>query len=147
MTRAELDAMPNPKLAYDRRGIHWTFDAPSYLSFLQALRQAPDSEVVVKAPTFDHALKDPTPDAVAIHPHHRIVLIEGLYAFMDVDVWRDAGRILDERWWVDIPVEDAQKRLVMRHVQTGVAKDMEEAIWRAEQNDMPSASSPLTIRR
>jgi hypothetical protein len=31
--RAELDIMPDPKLAHDRRGAHWTFNGPSYVNF------------------------------------------------------------------------------------------------------------------
>ncbi|KAK7019735.1 hypothetical protein VNI00_017975 [Paramarasmius palmivorus] len=82
--------------------------------------------------------KDPTPDAISIHPFHRIVIIEGLYTTLDVDSWGDAARLLDERWYLELSIEEAQKRLVKRHVVSGVAKDEEEAIWRAEQNDMPN---------
>lgn len=97
-----------------------------------------DSDAIITAPSFDHALKDPTPDAVSIHPHHRIVLIEGLYCFLSVDPWDKAGRLLDERWWIDVNEEEGRRRLVNRHVLSGVAKDMQEAIWRADENDMPS---------
>ena len=47
--------------------------------------------------------------------------------------------MLDERWFLKVDIDEAQRRLVKRHVLTGVTKDMDEAIWRAEQNDMPSA--------
>lgn len=140
LTRAQLDAMDNPKLAHDRRGAHWTFDGRSYVSFVQLLR-APVSEedtAVITAPSFDHALKDPTPDAVAVHRHHRIVVIEGLYTMLDVDVWRTAAEAMDERWWVDADWEVARARLVKRHVLTGVAKDIQEANWRADENDGPN---------
>ncbi|THG98081.1 hypothetical protein EW145_g7485 [Phellinidium pouzarii] len=140
LTRAQLDAFPDPKLAHDRRGAHWTFDGASYAAFIAALRSPVNesSDKVIRAPTFDHAVKDPEPDAVAILPHQRLIIIEGLYTFLSIDPWRAAGEMLDERWFIDIGVEDASKRLVKRHVITGVAKDVEEAIWRAEQNDMPS---------
>jgi pantothenate kinase len=46
--------------------------------------------------------------------------------------------LLDERWWVEVPEDDAKRRLVKRHVTSGVTKNMEEAIWRADENDMPS---------
>lgn len=139
LTRAQLDTMENPKLAHDRRGAHWTFDAQSYVSFVHLLR-APvcESTTVITAPSFDHALKDPTPDAVAVYPHHRIVVIEGLYTMLDVDVWRVAAEAMDERWWVDVDWEIARERLVKRHVLTGVAKDMQEANWRADENDGPN---------
>lgn len=140
LTRAQLDAFPDPKMAHDRRGIHWTFDGPGYVSFVKALRR-PFSHVsapVITAPSFDHALKDPSPDAVTIHPDHRIVVIEGLYTFLSIDPWAEAGKMLDERWFVALDIEEASRRLVKRHVATGVANDIKEAIWRAEENDMPS---------
>ena len=71
LTRAQLDAFPDPKLAHDRRGAHWTFDGDGYVAFVRALRRplhastfAPDLEVAAReqrvyAPSFDHAKKDP----------------------------------------------------------------------------------------
>jgi pantothenate kinase len=46
--------------------------------------------------------------------------------------------MLDERWFVDLPEDEARSRLVRRHVLTGVAKDLDEAYFRADDNDMPS---------
>ncbi|EIN08827.1 P-loop containing nucleoside triphosphate hydrolase protein [Punctularia strigosozonata HHB-11173 SS5] len=139
LTRAQLDAFPDPKLAHDRRGAHWTFDGTGYLAFVRSLRApiAPAAAPIL-APSFDHALKDPSPDSVVILPRHRIVVIEGLYTFMDVEPWAEAGRLLDERWWVAVGAEAARERLVKRHVVSGVAKDLEEAHWRARENDEPN---------
>lgn len=146
-TRAHLDVMPDPKLAHDRRGAHWTFDGEGYVAFVRSLREASPStaEQVITAPSFDHALKDPIPDAVSIYSHHRIIIIEGLYAFLSIDPWKDAGLLLDERWLVQTNIEEAKRRIVKRHVMTGVAKDTEEAKWRAEENDMPSTCNIYTL--
>lgn len=145
LSRAQLDAFPDPKIAHDRRGAHWTFDGTAYAEFISELRvpihRTPEglaSHLIIKAPSFDHALKDPSPGAVSILPHHRIVVIEGLYTFLSIDPWRTAGDSLDERWFIDVDFEIAKRRLVKRHVVTGVAKDMDEAIWRADNNDIPS---------
>lgn len=151
LTRAQLDKLPDPKLAHDRRGAHWTFDGESYVAFVRALRRPNTSAIcsdvqsggVIYAPSFSHAIKDPTPDAVPIYPHHRLVLIEGLYTFLGIPPWREAAELLDERWWIDIGEEEAEQRLVARHVQSGVAKDLEEAIWRSRENDAPSMHLPL----
>jgi len=138
LTRTQLDHFPDPKLAHDRRGIHWTFDGPGYLSFLRSLRVPSPDTTVLTAPSFDHALKDPSPNAVAIHPYHRIVIIEGLYTFLAMEPWDEAGRILDERWWVNCDEGEARRRLVKRHVVTGVAASWDEAERRADENDMPN---------
>jgi len=97
-----------------------------------------DVDNIVFAPTFDHAIKDPTPRAVAIYSHHRLILIEGLYTFLGIPPWRTAAEMLDERWFLDVDEAEAERRLVLRHVQTGVAKDLEEAIWRSRENDAPN---------
>ncbi|KAI0321460.1 P-loop containing nucleoside triphosphate hydrolase protein [Amylostereum chailletii] len=114
LTRVQLDAMPDPKLAHDRRGIHWTFDAHSYVSF------------------------DPTPHAVTITPNDRIVIIEGLYTFLSIAPWAEAGTLLDERWHIELDPDAAARRLVKRHVASGIAKDLTEAQWRSDENDAPN---------
>lgn len=138
LTRAQLDAFPDPKVAHDRRGAHWTFDGDAYVDFVKSLRQPLSGSSVITAPSFDHAMKDPTPHAVSIRSCDRIVVIEGLYTFLSIEPWRHAGELFDERWFVDISVEEATRRLVKRHVISGVAKDMDEATWRAGNNDMPN---------
>jgi pantothenate kinase len=79
---------------------------------MQRLRRPLTAETqVLTAPSFDHALKDPTPHAVAIEPHHRIVLVEGLYTFLSIEPWAEAGELLDERWWIDVPESEAEKSI------------------------------------
>ncbi|CDO70949.1 hypothetical protein BN946_scf184829.g58 [Trametes cinnabarina] len=142
LTRAQLDAFPNPKLAHDRRGAHWTFDGEGYVAFIRALREpiTASGEKIVYAPSFSHEKKDPIPEAIAVYPHHRLVIIEGLYTFLNIPPWSAAAELLDERWYIDIGEKEAERRLVMRHVRTGVAKNIEEALWRSRENDAPSKS-------
>lgn len=99
----------------------FTFDAASYVHFVTKLRQSPYSNVTpppqtsfLYAPTFDHALKDPVPNGLTILPSHRIVLIEGLYAFTNTPEWRPASETLDERWLVEVDISEATRRLVQR---------------------------------
>ena len=79
------------------------------------------------------------------HRRGRLVMIEGLYTFLAIPPWSAASELLDERWWIQIGEEEAERRLVERHVKTGVAKDMEEAVWRSRENDAPSKPM-LTLR-
>lgn len=134
LSRAQLDAMPDPALARARRGAHWTFDGASFVSFVQSLAAGEEA----RAPSFDHALKDPVADDVAVRAAHRLVLLEGLYVFLDVAPWAAAGALLRERWFVDVPEDEAARRLVRRHVQSGIAPDEESARRRAEENDLPN---------
>jgi pantothenate kinase len=77
-------------------------------------------------------------DGLNIERHHRIIILEGLYTFLSIPPWRTAAELLDERWFVEVDVPDARKRIVERHVKTGVAPSRELALERAELNDFPS---------
>lgn len=148
LTRAQLDSMPDPKLAHDRRGSHWTFDADNYVTFIRQLKKPvlPDAATTITAPSFDHAIKDPCPHAINVLPEHRIIVIEGLYTFLSLSPWVDAGKLLDERWLIELDSTVASNRLVKRHVKSGVAKDLEEAQWRAVENDTPSRSFHSSVQ-
>lgn len=139
LTRAQLDSLPDPKLAHDRRGSHWTFDGHGYVSFVRSLRKpvSPGTPAIT-APAFDHVVKDPTPHAVTVLPEHRIVIIEGLYTFLSVPPWAEAAGLLDERWFIELDPRAASNRIVKRHVVSGVAKDSEDACRRSAENDTPS---------
>ena len=133
LTRAQLAALPDPQLAKDRRGAHWTFDPEGYLEFMKNLRaplppsrsQLDSSVEPIIAPSFDHAVKDPDPTGVKIYPWHRIVIIEGLYCFLSIGAWREAGEMLDERWLATVDFEKATERIIDRHVASGVAGSIE----------------------
>ncbi|PPQ87837.1 hypothetical protein CVT25_009489 [Psilocybe cyanescens] len=137
LSRGQLDVLPDPQTAHDRRGIHWTFDGAGYITFLQKVRDTSFAGVIT-APSFDHALKDPTPDAVSIHPHHRIVIIEGLYVFLSIPPWSEGGLLLDERWFIEVDPAEARRRLAVRHVLTGITENVVEAERRADLNDLPN---------
>ena len=167
LPRSVLDKFADVKNAYDRRGAAFTFDGPAFSDFVVSLRRGPRVAVIVDpsedasvhyrtaqevnadgnltadsnilyAPGFSHTRKDPTANAVAIHPHHKILIIEGLYTFLGIEPWNAASVTLDERWFIDVDLEVARDRLIRRHVITGVAADLAEAKWRADNNDIPS---------
>ena len=123
--------MPDPQLAKDKRGAHWTFDPDGYLEFVRSLRaplpstQSHSDLAAIIAPSFDHAVKDPDPTGVNIYPRHRIVVIEGLYCFLSIGAWKEAGEMLDERWLATVEFEEATGRITDRHVTSGVAGSIE----------------------
>lgn len=132
LTRAQLTALPDPQLAKDRRGAHWTFDPDGYLEFVKSLRVplVPSHSVVepIIAPSFDHAVKDPDPTGVKVYPWHRIVIIEGLYCFLSIGAWKEAGEMLDERWLATVDFEKATERIVDRHLASGIAGTIEVVV-------------------
>ncbi|KAI1756083.1 P-loop containing nucleoside triphosphate hydrolase protein [Xylaria castorea] len=137
LTRAQLSALPDPATAHARRGAEFTFDGVSFLALVKALREPlTASSGTIFAPSFDHAVKDPKENDIAIHPGHRIVIFEGNYVVLDKQPWSEAAGLMDERWFVDVDFDVARRRLVARHVKAGIAKDEDEARKRADENDL-----------
>jgi len=129
--------MPDPDSAHARRGAAFTFDGDSFLGLVKELRKplCPETHTVY-APSFDHALKDPVQNDIAIAPSVRIVIFEGNYCSLDKKPWNEAAKLMDELWFVDVDFDVARKRLIRRHVEAGIAKDEEEAAKRADENDL-----------
>jgi pantothenate kinase len=137
LSRAQLDAMPDPDSAHARRGAAFTFDGESFYKLVKKLREpiCPETQTLY-APSFDHAIKDPVDNDIAIAASVRIVMFEGNYCSLDKEPWKDAAELMDERWFVDVDFGVARKRLIHRHVKAGIAANEEEAGKRADENDL-----------
>ena len=137
LTRAQLSAMPDPTTAHARRGAAFTFDSTAFLHLVQRLREPLCPETATfYAPSFDHAVKDPVADDIAIHPTARVVVFEGNYLSLGQGDWAVAAKLMDELWFVEVDFAVARERLVARHVKAGIAKNEEEARKRADENDL-----------
>lgn len=139
LTRAQLSAMPDPALAHARRGAEFTFDGDAFVALVAKLRAPVQARAApIRCPSFDHAVKDPVPDTIAIGPGQRIVLFEGNYLCLDKAPWNRASRpdSMDERWFVEVDFAVARARLIRRHVAAGIAANEAEAAARADENDL-----------
>ncbi|CRK25256.1 hypothetical protein HYQ45_009978 [Verticillium longisporum] len=137
LTRAQLSTLPNPAEAHARRGAVYTFNGEAFLALVRALRAPLTPRTpTIRAPSFDHAIKDPREDDIAVDPAHRIVVFEGNYVALDRPVWRDTAALMDELWFVDVDFDVARRRLVKRHVRAGIASDEADADRRARENDL-----------
>ncbi|GKT62842.1 phosphoribulokinase uridine kinase family protein [Colletotrichum tofieldiae] len=130
-SRATLSSFSDPDLALRRRGAPFTFDAAGFLNL-------GEPQIVIRAPSFDHAAKDPLPGAIVISSRTEVVLIEGNYTLLNQEPWSGIADLVDDRWFVDVSVEEAQKRLAARHLQAGIEKTLELALLRANENDVPN---------
>uniref|UniRef100_A0A7I4B793 Phosphoribulokinase/uridine kinase domain-containing protein n=1 Tax=Physcomitrium patens TaxID=3218 RepID=A0A7I4B793_PHYPA len=113
--RWQLDAMEDPVEAHARRGAHWTFDPASLLKNLQQLRTQGEAHL----PSFDHGVGDPVEKDIYVSPKHKVVLVEGNYLLMEEGEWIGLQNLFDERWFVDIDIDKAMKRVELRHIATG----------------------------
>ena len=143
-----LDQLPNPSEAYIRRGAPWTFDVARFVGFIQQLRDwantapLPDhSQIsqtdlcVIRAPTFDHAKKDPVEDGMTITPDTSIIIIEGNYVLLDEPGWCEISKMVDYRIFVDTDLQDARDRTAKRHIRAGIENTLERAYQRVDGND------------
>lgn len=81
------------------RGAHWTFDAVEFGKQLQSVKSRDGSICSVDPKPrnttmymhgWDHALKDPSYNAIAIDAGVKVLIVEGLYLLLDVEPWKSA---------------------------------------------------------
>jgi pantothenate kinase len=98
-----LSTFGDSHLAFRKRGAPFTFDAPAFLSLVKALKSTPvttddELDLIVKAPSFDHAAQDPVNDDIEVPSTSRVVIIEGNYTLLDQDPWNEIASLVDERY-------------------------------------------------
>ncbi|AEO57016.1 hypothetical protein MYCTH_2302694 [Thermothelomyces thermophilus ATCC 42464] len=146
-TRAQLDAIPDPATAHARRGAEFTFDGAAFLRLVRRLKEPlTDGSPTVLAPSFDHALKDPKEDDIAVERTHRIVVLEGNYTLLNKPPWSDAASLFSFTVFVSVPREVARARLAARHLAAGLVATPEAADRRAVENDLPNGDEILRLR-
>jgi pantothenate kinase len=104
---------------------------------VRSLRLSPPPASIA-FPTFSHELKDPQPAAEPITPAHRIVVVEGLYAFVDdpdEPAWAQAAGMLDLRVWVDVDEDVARGRIAARNFASGIEPTLEATIKRGSETE------------
>lgn len=139
--------MPDPIFAAARRGAAFTFDGEKFLRLVQALREPlTGASTNLYAPSFDHAVKDPVENDIAIPPTCRAIFFEGNYLSLNKEPWNEAAKLMDELWFVEVDFETARKRLIRRHVQAGIAKNEAEADKRARENDLVNGKEIVDYR-
>lgn len=109
----------------DRKGAPDTFDVDGYVALLTRLREELDGTVF--APAFDRHLEEPIAGAIAVEPHHTLVVTEGNYLLHDGDGWERVRPLLDECWYVEVDDAMRIRELVARHVEHGRTEAAAEA--------------------
>jgi pantothenate kinase len=144
LPRAALAALPDPELAFARRGAPWTFDPAALAARLAALRCAA-GECDVPWPGFEHDVGDPVEGATTVPAAARVMLVEGNYLLLADDGWSAVGARCDQHWFLDVPLDLALERLARRHMAAwGMTRAQAEA--RIAGNDRLNAELILTTR-
>jgi pantothenate kinase len=95
-----------------RKGAPDTFDVDGYVALLTRLRSP--SSGPVYGPVFDRALEEPIGSAVPVFPATPLVLTEGNYLLLEEHGWAAVRACLDEVWYLDVPPEVREQRLIRR---------------------------------
>ena len=119
--------LPQARLAElgrrDRMGAPDTFDVDGFRATLAAVRDLRNDGQPVLAPAFDREIEEPVPDAIAIFPSFRKVIVEGNYLLN----WEGVLELLDVSFFVDLDDEVRRERLIARHVRFGKTEDAARA--------------------
>jgi pantothenate kinase len=101
----------------DRKGAPDTFDVDGYVALLTRL--VTPSEGPVYGPVFDRALEEPIGSAVPVFPATPLVLTEGNYLLLEDHGWAAVRGCLHEVWYLDVPPEVREQRLLRRRLLYG----------------------------
>jgi pantothenate kinase len=116
------------------KGAPETFDVDGFVLMLERVR---DGRATVLWPEFDRSREETVPDAIAILPATKLVVVEGNYLLLDRRGWRDVRPLLEEVWYVDAPPAVLRERLVGRAA--AGSRTLAEAVAHVDGSDMVNA--------
>jgi pantothenate kinase len=117
-----------------RKGAPETFDVAGFRHLMMRLR-AREADVAI--PVFDRSIELARACAAIVPAETRIILAEGNYLLLDEAPWDSLAGAFDLTVWLDVPVDELERRLVRRWLDHGFAPD--KARDKALSNDIPNA--------
>jgi len=123
-----------------RKGAPATFDVGGLINLLQRLRS--NAEDAVAIPVFDRALELSRASARVIPSTTRVLIVEGNYLLLDASPWSQLRPFFDLTVMLVANRQTLRERLVARWLDHGFPP--EEAVAKAEANDLPNADTVLT---
>ncbi len=115
-----------------RRGAPHTFDSTKLREELKNLRQNHTGWF----PNFDHASKDPQPNAIHVGSNCPLVIVEGNYLLLQA--WNLEG-LFDLKVFLDCDIHKAMDRVRHRLVTCGITSTLAEATQQVQSNDLLNA--------
>ena len=120
-----------------RKGAPDTFDATGYVNLLQRIKHQQPGDAAVYAPEFRREIEEAIASAVAVQASTQLVITEGNYLLLDDAPWQQVRGVVNESWYLDVPHELRQARLLARHMQFG--RTHSEALAWIASTDEPNA--------
>lgn len=127
------DRLLGPRGLLPRKGAPETFDFGGFASALRRIREEPS----VFLPVFDRSREIAIAGAEEIRAETRIVVVEGNYLCLDEAPWRQLADVWDLAVFLDVPIDELERRLTARWLAHGFTADA--ALEKALSNDIPNA--------
>jgi len=112
------------------KGAPQSFDVQALADAINKIKQ---TQAAVKLPVYDRRIHDPIPDAIALGPETKIVLIEGNYLLCDMSGWDKISSQLQPKLFLECDHNTARQRVIARHIRGGL--DRQSADAKYELND------------
>ncbi len=113
-----------------------TFDVAALVADLQRLRSPHGEKHEILLPVYDRRRHDPVPGVLAVQPHHRIVIVEGLHLVRPELGWNEVKEGLDFCVLLDLSLAACRRRVVARKIAGGRSPD--DALAHFERVDRPT---------
>lgn len=113
----------------DRKGAPATFDAHGYRVLLTRIREAPGRDEMIYAPVFERTLDQPIAAGIAVAPETSLVITEGNYLLLNEPPWPEVAHYFDEIWYLDVPDDIRDDRLIERHIHDCGRTETEARNW------------------
>lgn len=101
-----------------RKGAPDTFDAAGYVNLLRRIQTQRVDEVVY-APEYRREVEEAIAGVIAVLPQTPLIVTEGNYLLLEDDPWCQLSEVLDETWYLDVPDDLRDARLLARHMRFG----------------------------
>ncbi len=129
----------------DLKGIPESFDGAGFAAHLAALRVDPPAPVAW--PTYDRAAQAVVPGGTTIEPEDQLVVVEGNYLLLDAPPWHRIRPLLDEVWYLDVPIDVLHPRLLAPATAGSARKPQRRRRWRRpicrmRRSSLPRSAAP-----
>jgi pantothenate kinase len=101
-----------------RKGAPDTFDAAGYVNLLRRCKTQTPQEIIY-APDFRRESDEAIAGAIAIASQTPLIVTEGNYLLLREHPWDQVRETIDEIWYLDVPAQLRQARLLARHMRFG----------------------------
>jgi len=143
-----LGQVEEHQLSYEellaRRGAAFTYCPSQFIKDLKEAKKKGEGSF----PTYSRSKHDPVENGVQITQHNKIIFVEGLYLLCTDDPdWKELDEIWDDKWYIDVSLEETKRRLLERHLKSWNQEETkqfggdgpEAAYKKAETNDLKNA--------